>query len=127
MGGLWLLVVGWSLLRRRSGGWLACTACRKRQKTAIGGQDDSSVTEARRPSVSSSAFGDQDGPSVFSFGGQDGPSAIEALCLRNRFKTRLGSVDVPLMPVSELGSALSPAGVGQAHPNGQHVCEDNGE
>ena len=59
------------------GGWPA-----RLQKTAIGGQDDSSVIEARRPLVSSSAFGDQDGPSVFSFGGQDGPSAIKALCLR---------------------------------------------
>ena len=54
------------------GGWPA-----RLQKTAFGGQDDSSVIKARRPLVSSSAFGDQDG-SVFSFGGQDGPSAIKA-------------------------------------------------
>ena len=59
------------------GGWPA-----RLQKTAFGGQDDPSVIEARRPSVSSSAFGDQNGPLVFSFGGQDGSSAIKALCLQ---------------------------------------------
>ena len=38
------------------------------QKTAFGGQDDSSVIKARQPLVSSSAFGDQDGLRYFLLG-----------------------------------------------------------
>jgi len=120
---------------------LACTACRKRQKTAIGGQHDSSVTEARRPLVSSSAFGDQDGPSVFSFGGQDGPSAIKArqpsvssfllrirTVLRQSIQDKMGFIGraSDLMSVSKLGfSSMFLRAFGYNIQS--HACDDIGE